>query len=137
MNKKRGIILSCLTGYLLLLAGFTLFSKSVMEKTVPYVGAAEIHGNYIGGMYYDKVLPMETIEFKTTGACVYELIERSTPLGQRLYLKRVYVTILEMSPERTFAALSMSLSPGEKVAVPLNDELEDKMIVQTEGEIDE
>ena len=82
-------------------------------------------------------MPLAAIEWRTEGECVYELIERDTPLGTRIYLHRVNISVLETGSDQTFAAISAPVPSGTRVAIPTDAGLQDKQIVQIKDEENE
>ncbi len=128
-GKKKTWILWVLVGYLAALLVFTFLSNQILQASVPHVKVHEARSDYFGDTLYNKVVPISAVTYDANGnACVFELVERNTPLGKRYYLNKVGALVLEKDIRKKTCAIDSAIGFQGKV-IEIQGEYKDGDIV--------
>ena len=129
----RKWILVVLGVYLAALAVLTILSNRILNETVPHVESCKVVSIYIDDTYYNKAVPNSAICFtEQYGYYVFEVVRKMTPLGERCYLNRTSVRILETDDDRGISAISTALGPEGEIVKTNDPDFGDKDIVVVE-----
>ena len=129
-GKGKTWILWVLAGYLAALLVFTFLSNQILQASVPHVKVYEVRSDYFGDTLYNKVVPISAVTYDANGnACVFELVERNTPLGKRYYLNKVGALVLEQDIRKKTCAIDSAIGFQGKVIEIKGEEYKDGDIV--------
>ena len=132
-NTGRRCILVILVLYLAALAVFTFASDSILNQTVPHVKSCRVASAYIKETYYDKTVPATAYCFDEKHGCyIFEVVRKMTPLGERCYLNRISVKLIETDDMRGISAISARMTGGEEIVMINSPEYRDSDIVVVE-----
>ena len=111
----------------------TFLSADILNKTVPHVESCRIDSALIGDVYCDKVVPVTAYCYdEQYGYYVFEVIRKKTPLGERCYLNRTSVDLLETDTTQGISRVSCHLEWGTEIVRVNAPEYHDRDIVVVE-----
>lgn len=130
--KRKKIIRLLAVIYLVLLAALTLFSNQILMATLPQVTSGRANSRTVNGTYYNYVLPLDAVFTDQDGSCVFVLETRETPLGDRNYLRRVPVSVLDRDIEKNLVAVDGAITTVEQIVTSAKTTPKDGMQVRIE-----
>ena len=126
MKKAAGILLILFFSIMLYL---TVFSQTMLDKTIPSVTGRSIESGYLEDVFYSQIVPEEAVFRNENGDYLFEIIEKQSPLGVRYYVKKVKAEILAADPDKALYAVSTAVPAGSRIVTGSQEDLEDGDIV--------
>jgi len=126
MKNSKKLLIVLLAVYLMILGGLTVCSNQILQMTLPEVCAEGVNAQSVNGTYYNMVIRLTSVCYGNNGNPYVMVLEtRETPLGKRMFVCHVPVSILEKDAELELVAVEGALERNDLIVYQGEMQLED------------